>query len=99
MWRSAGKASELQKDSAKSVEITGKKLAIFNVAGKFYALADHCMHRGGPLGLGHVEEGRVTCPWHAWEFDVKTGNCLTMEGSKQASYPVKIENGEIFVEL
>ena len=99
MWHPAGKSSDVPKESAKSIEVAGKKLALFHVGGKFYALADHCLHRGGQLGLGHVEGGRVTCPWHGWVFEVKTGKCLTMEGAKQASFPVKVEKGELYVDL
>ena len=99
MWHAAAKASDIAKGSALSVEVSGKKLALFNLNGKFHALSDLCIHRGGPLGGGHVEEGRVTCPWHAWEFDVKTGSCLTMEGASQKRYAVKVEKGEVFVDL
>lgn len=99
MWRAAGRASEWAAGSGRTVELEGKKIALFHSGGKFYALADACIHRGGPLGQGHLEEGRVTCPWHAWDFEVKSGKCLTMEGAKQPVFPVKVENGELFVDL
>ena len=99
MWHSAAKSSDLPKGSGKSLEVAGQRVALFNVDGKYYALADSCMHRGGPLGEGHLDGTRVTCPWHAWDFDVKTGECHTMQGAKQKSYPTKIENDQIFVDL
>lgn len=99
MWHVAAKASEISPDSARTLEVAGQKIALFNVRGKFYALADTCLHRGGPLGEGHLDGGRVTCPWHAWEFDVTTGRCLTMEGAAQKSYAVKMEKGQVLVEL
>ena len=99
MWCFAAKKDDLPNNSSKSLEVGGKKIALFNQNGKFYALADTCIHRGGPLGQGHLEDGRVTCPWHAWEFDVKTGVCQTMEGAKQPSYPTKIDRSEILVDL
>ena len=99
MWHRAAQVSDLPEGSAQSVDVAGSKVALFHVDGKFYALADACLHRGGPLGTGHVEEGRVTCPWHAWEFDVKTGACQTTEGARQKSYPVKVEKGEVYVDL
>ena len=81
------------------MEIAGIRVALFNLDGKIYALADACLHRGGSLGDGHLEGTTVTCPWHAWDFDVKTGECHTMKGSKQKKFPVKTEGDGIFVEL
>ena len=47
--------------------------ALFNVDGTFYALDGVCPHQGGPLGSGEVHNCIVTCPWHGWQFDVRTG--------------------------
>ncbi len=99
MWQLALRASELPRDSGRSLDIDGQRVALFNVDGKYYALADICMHRGGPLGEGYLESGKVICPWHAWDFDVKTGECQTMKGSKQKTYKTKTKNGGVFVEL
>lgn len=99
MWQEAANESDLQEGSARSVEVAGKKIALFKTGGKVYALADSCIHRGGPLGQGHLDGSTVTCPWHAWDFDVKNGECKTMEGAKQPRYAVKIENGRVLVDL
>jgi nitrite reductase/ring-hydroxylating ferredoxin subunit len=99
MWHKVMNVSDLAKDSGKPVEVAGKNIAFFNVAGKIYAMENRCLHRGGPLGDGHLEGTRVTCPWHAWEFDVKSGNCHTMKGAKQKKYATKLEHHEIFVEI
>ena len=99
MWRSAGRVADFLKDAGKTVEMEGLKVALFNVNGKFYAMADACPHRGGPLGEGFLGGSRVTCPWHAWEFDVKTGECSTMKGAKQKTYAIKIENEEVWVDF
>lgn len=99
MWYLALKSSELPKGSGKSLDINGQRVALFNADGKYYALADACMHRGGPLGEGHLEGTKVTCPWHAWDFDVKTGECHTMQGAKQKKFAVKTEGDTIFIEL
>ena len=99
MWHAVAKVSEVAEGSCRTVEAAGLKVALFNVVGKFYALQDACFHRGGPLGDGYLEGVNITCPWHAWEFDVTTGSCLTMEGAKQTTYPTKVENGEIYVDI
>ena len=99
MWHPAKKTSEIAEGAAQSVELAGRSVAIFKRGGKFYALANHCLQRGGPLADGHLDGDIVTCPWHAWQFDVKTGRCDTMQGAKQKTYKTKIENGEIWVEI
>jgi nitrite reductase (NADH) small subunit len=99
MWLPALKISELAEGAGASLVLDTHKIALFRLGGKFYAMADSCMHRGGPLGTGHIEGERVTCPWHAWDFEVKTGKCLTMEGASQKTFPVKVEDGMVFVGL
>ena len=61
-------------------------------------LENGCAHRGGPLGEGHVEGTEVTCPWHAWSFDLKTGECTTDPEMKQKTWPVKVEGGEVYLD-
>ena len=60
----AAKVSEITPGNGKTVEINGTPVAIFNVNGKFHAIHDTCVHAGGPLGDGFLEDNVVTCPWH-----------------------------------
>ena len=76
-----------------------KEYAIFNINGAFHVIDNTCLHRGGPLGEGEVEGEIVTCPWHAWQYNVKTGACLTKEGLKVACYDVTVDAGEIKIAL
>jgi len=99
MWTNLCKTSEIKDGEGKVVETPSTPVALFKTGGKIYALLNTCPHRGGPLGEGSLDSDRVTCPWHAWEFDVTTGKCLTMEGAQQTRYPTKVENGEVFVDL
>ena len=71
------------------VEVAGRRIVIFNVAGEFFALSDRCPHQGGPLSQGRLtgalsspEPGEycysrrgevIRCPWHSWEYDIRTG--------------------------
>src|SRR5229473_8213267 len=61
----------------KLVEVAGKRIAIFNLGGKYYAIEDTCPHRGGPLSEGMLAEDEVICPWHGSRFKVRTGAVLT----------------------
>ena len=83
-----------------AVEIDGNRIAVFNVGGIFYAIDDTCPHAGGPLSEGQVDGGKVVCPWHEAEFDLKTGDVLSppaFEGVK--SYKVVVEGNDVKVEL
>jgi nitrite reductase (NADH) small subunit len=75
--------------------LENKEYAVFNVDGAFYVIDNTCKHRGGPLGEGELEGETVTCPWHSWQYNVKTGACLTKDGIKMDAYEVRVEDGEI----
>jgi nitrite reductase/ring-hydroxylating ferredoxin subunit len=77
----------------------GRKIVVYNVAGSFYATSATCAHLGGPLDEGLFEEGVVTCPWHAWQFDVRTGESIYDPGRRVATYPVKVVGDELFIEV
>jgi nitrite reductase (NADH) small subunit len=85
----------------KAVEIAGRRLAIFNLGDSFVAVDDCCPHRGGPLSDGIVSGSSVTCPLHAWSFDLRSGNVLNHPESSAclSTFPVRIEEGVVCVQL
>ena len=89
--------SELNPGSAKVVEVMGKTIALFNVGGKIYATDNTCLHQGGPLGEGDLTGEVVVCPWHQWEYNVRTGEVVGDSSSKVLTYPVQIEGSDIKV--
>jgi nitrite reductase/ring-hydroxylating ferredoxin subunit len=92
--------SELPATNAvKEFPCGGKTLCVTNVDGTYSAMDNICLHRGGPLGQGTIEHGNVVCPWHGWEWDPKTGAAVHNSGAKLAVYPLKIENGDVLVEI
>ena len=99
MWTKAAKISDFEEGKGIVVSIGGRDIALFKSAGAFYAINNVCPHRGGPLGEGFVEGAEVTCPWHAWAFDLKTGECSTLPGERQPTYPTKIQNSELFIDV
>ena len=74
-------------------------IALFHVEGMFYALEGVCPHQGGPLGMGELEGRVVTCPWHGWQFDVSSGHGQLSPSVVQRSFPCKVENGQVYVDL
>ena len=96
-WIKVAKVSDLEDGKAVMVPLSGGQAALFRVDGKFYAIENRCGHRGGPLADGHCEKGIVTCPWHAWTFDVRTGACQNAPGLDQKTFQVKVEKDEVFL--
>jgi nitrite reductase/ring-hydroxylating ferredoxin subunit len=89
--------SELAPGSAKAIEVKGKAIALFNVEGTIYATDNTCLHQGGPLGEGELMGDVVICPWHQWEYNVRTGEKVGNSSVKLATYPVQVEGSDIKV--
>ena len=96
--RVAGTA-EIPPGTARQVEVGGKALAIYNVDGTFYCTDGVCAHRGGPLGEGDLAGKTVTCPWHAWEYDVTTGQSTTNPAARVACFPVVVDGADVRVSV
>lgn len=95
------------------VELGGRSIGVFNVAGHLYALRNGCPHKGGPLCQGPIGGttlptapgefmygcvGRILrCAWHGWEFDITTGQALADPDVHARTYPVTVENGQVVV--
>lgn len=95
------------------VEIEGRSIGVYNVNGEYYAIHNYCPHQGaeickGPVCGTNVESevyqfiyGRdreiVRCPWHGWEFDLKTGKSLFSEKVRVRSYPIQMTDGQLFI--
>ena len=90
--------SDVPEGSGKLIEAAGKKIALFNAGGKFYAIGNDCKHRGGPLAEGDLNGTQVTCPWHGWEYDITTGQSLDDSNVTVGCFQVKIEGEDILVE-
>ena len=76
----------------------GDELAVYNVDGEFYATENFCPHKGAPLSEGLMCGHIVECGWHGWQFDVRSGECLTVR-ERIKTYTVKIEDGLVKVEI
>lgn len=76
----------------------GDDVAVFNVNGEYYATSNFCPHRGAPLSEGALCGHVIECGLHGWQFDVRTGECLTVTETIK-TYPLKIEDGVLTVEI
>ena len=79
-----------------AVAVEGRTYALANVDGQFYALDNNCPHNGGPLARGTLQGRELTCPWHAWRWDVTSGrNCWPGADWRAARLPVRVVGEQI----
>ena len=108
-------AREIEPGGRKLVEVAGRAIVVFNLAGEFFALANRCPHKAGELCKGKISgfisspepgvyeishEGEVIrCPWHGWEFHIRTGKSWCDPRTMNArAFEVKVEKGVQLVE-
>jgi nitrite reductase/ring-hydroxylating ferredoxin subunit len=109
------RAAEIPPGSRKLVKVAGREIVIFNINGELFALSDKCPHKGGSLSRGKLsgavtssEPGNyqysrpgeiIRCPWHAWEFDVRTGRSwCDPQRMRLMNYAISVEPGSKLVE-
>lgn len=111
-WAVATEA-ELPPGSRRLVEVKGRSVGVFNVGGEIVAVLNLCPHELAPVCLGPVRgttlpspvgefrwgrEGEIlACPWHGWEYDLRTGQCLADPKTRLRRYPVEVEGGTVYV--
>jgi 3-phenylpropionate/trans-cinnamate dioxygenase ferredoxin subunit len=78
------------------VDVSGKSIVIFNLAGKLYAIGDVCSHDNGPVGDGDINENEIICPRHGARFEIRTGKATSLPAIVDIpAYPLRVENGMI----
>lgn len=93
------KVGEVPPGTMREVQVNGKAVALANVDGRFHAIDNVCMHRGGPLADGVLEGAVVTCPWHGWQYDITTGKVGQNPSVGVGCYPVEVRGDEIYIKL
>ncbi|MDF2660110.1 MAG: Rieske [2Fe-2S] protein [Paenibacillus sp.] len=110
----AGRVSEIPPGTRKIVEVNRRSIGIYNIDGRFYAIRNLCPHQGAPLCEGitsayvtsprpgefvYEREGEVVrCPWHFWEFDIKSGCMIVDPATRTKTYDVTVERYDVCVE-
>jgi len=93
------KTAELPVGRMRACTIEGRTIAIYHTHSGFYATDNTCPHRGGPLAEGDLLDDEITCPWHLWSFDVKSGLCAGNDDIVVETHEVKVEGDRIMVKL
>ncbi len=96
-YHKVASAGEIAPGAGKLIEVAEREIALFNFGGEFYATSDMCPHRGASLAEGFLDAGKVFCPWHCFDFNLKTGECSMVPSLRIETYEVKVEGDEVFV--
>ena len=104
-------ADEIAEGQRIIVDVEGRSIGVYRVGGQFYAIHNRCPHEGAPLCKGPIcgttlpsnvyeyQYGRsgelVRCPWHGWEFDIKTGKSVFSDKVRTRSYKVQVDEGKV----
>jgi nitrite reductase (NADH) small subunit/3-phenylpropionate/trans-cinnamate dioxygenase ferredoxin subunit len=98
-FRTVAKVGEVAEGEGKTVEVNGKLIALFLDRGQYFAIDDVCPHMGASLSGGYLDNGTVTCPWHAWRFRLSDGAWADYTKLKIGCYPVRVEGEAIQVQV
>ena len=96
-FTTVAKVGEIPVGEGKAFAVNGRMVALFNDAGKYYAIDDFCPHMGASLAGGHMANGIVACPWHAWRFCIQDGTWCDNPKIKIDAFEVRLEGEEIQV--
>lgn len=92
-----GSASIIPFGGARGYSVGRYEVAVFNLNGEFVALENCCPHQGGPIAEGFLDGDEVTCPWHAWCFNVRTGKLTLGEYAMIPRFAVRVEGGDLLI--
>jgi nitrite reductase/ring-hydroxylating ferredoxin subunit len=94
-----GRVGDPAAGRAKVLQVDGQRIALFRVGERYYALEADCPHEGEPLADGSIEGLRVICPWHGYDFDLRTGECERDPDLRALTYPVKVQGKDLLIEV
>jgi nitrite reductase (NADH) small subunit len=94
-----GRTVDFTPGQGRMVTVSGRHVAVFRLGDEFFALDNMCLHRGGPLCDGQIENDVVTCPWHFWSYEIRTGTMVQDPRVGVSKHDVRIEGEEISVRL
>ncbi len=98
-FETVAKVGDIPDGKGAAFEVNGRVVAVFNDAGTYRAIDDMCPHMGASLSTGFLESSEVTCPWHGWRFDTRTGAWCDNPTLKVDTFEVKVAGEEIQVKV
>ena len=94
-----GQIGDFVSGQGKMVTVNGRHVALFRLGDEFYAIDNLCLHKAGPLCEGFIENDVVTCPWHGWSYEIRTGTLVQDPRVGVSKHDVRVEDGLVSVRL
>lgn len=99
-WVKVAPLDEIPKLGARVVRTSGKEIGVFRTEDdRVFALNNACPHKAGPLSQGIIYGDKVACPLHGWKISLVDGKAEEPDVGETACYQVKVENGNVFLEI
>jgi nitrite reductase/ring-hydroxylating ferredoxin subunit len=98
-FRPVARVDEIAPGTLACVKVDDVDLALARIGDEFYATQGHCLHLQGPLCEGRLADHVLSCPWHGWQYDVRTGENEFDRAIQLETYEVQVEDGEVRVAL
>lgn len=94
-----GKVDEIPDGDRKILQVDDKSIGVFHHKGCWYAIENRCLHRGGPIATGALEEDVITCPWHGYQYNLTNGELLMDRSAHLEMYPVEVQDDAVHIQV
>lgn len=91
--------SELWDGERRCFTLEGRRVFLIKLDDRVYAYENRCAHRELPIGTGHLDGYVLTCPSHAWQYDIRTGHGVNPDGARLRPFAVRIEDDEVLLDV
>ena len=99
-WKKLGPKDGVAAGAGKQFSLDGVDVAVFNIDGKFFATEARCRHQDGPLAEGKLKGDVIECPWHFWNYNVRTGKLLDyLKDVKLNTYTVEVKGNDLYIDV
>ncbi len=98
-WVQVASLAEVEAENSLTVQAESNVVVLFKFEGQVYAVDNRCPHMGFPLDKGTVSDGILTCHWHHARFDLASGGTFDQWADDVRSFPVKVEDGQVWLDL
>lgn len=98
-FTTVARIGDIAEGTGMAFEVNGRMVAVFNDGGRYQAIDDLCPHMGASLAAGELQDGVVTCPWHAWRFQVSDGTWCDNRRIKIDAFEVRVVGEEVQVRV
>ena len=94
-----GNVGDFVSGQGKMVVVNGRHVALFRLGDDFHAIDNLCLHKAGPLCEGQIDNDVVTCPWHGWSYEIKTGTLVQDPRVAVSCHEIRIDADQVLVRL